>query len=402
MADDKIDTYCYPQDLNQDDYTRCVSFMALSSLQASDGGKGITNFENILEGKAEKLIILPTPLNLTDTQSHSWSQETNVSAFEKLSQAFGTAASKVASGFAMAGSAPGALLSSLFNAAGSFTSGAFSLATNIGKAPVVGLLSMSAGARKALVNPGYFQNYTNSTPRSFDFQYTFHSRNQDEALTVLNIIRSFKMYSSPTTDTNNTTTIAVKDASAINNGSTNVGTANGNLDNPNDSIVTSGGQPNQDVKTMSYVAGILEKPVESVSKLSDKLAQAFGYMGQPNYWRISFGNKYLDRLIALDYVVCTSVGVTYGNGSKLEMYKDGIPKILSLSLSFSEVKLKMRESFKDPFVKNDANNSDYVSQRNTIAQTTHQENNRKKDAVTAAQHASYGHQQYNYQTWKNI
>lgn len=393
MADDKIDAYCYPLDLNQKDYTRCVSFMALSSLQANKDEKGITNFENISEGTAEKLIILPTPLNLTDTQSHSWSQETNVSAFEKLSQAFGSAASKVASGFAMVGSGPGALLSSLISAAGSFTSGSFSLAANAGKAPVVGLLSMSAGARKALVNPGYFQNYTNSTPRSFEFNYTFHSRNQDEALAVLNIIRSFKMYSSPTTDTSNTTTIAVKDANAVNTGSGGVNTRQTNSSDPNDSGMQTEVQAENDNSntTMEVGVGNLLKGnqlVQSVSDLNTELAKVFGYMGQPNYWKISFGNKYLDRLIALDYVVCTSVGVTYGNGSKLEMYKDGIPKILSLSLSFSEVKLKMRESFKDPFVKgDDANNSEY-----TTRYTMKQAMNQRKDAKTAAYYKSFGAQ----------
>ena len=99
----------------------------------------------------------------------------------------------------------------------------------------------------------------------------------------------------------------------------------------------------------------LVKVSRGANYASEKIAKMFGYMGQPDYWRISFSNSYIDRLLKLDYVVCTSVNVTYGNGSKLEMYSDGIPKVITLTLSFAEVKLKMREDFSAEFRSSDKN-----------------------------------------------
>lgn len=353
-----MESYRYPSDLGgkQNDNTRCVSFMAIKSLKMFNDNDGITKLDKIEEGEAEMLIYLPTPLNLTDTQSHSWSQETTISAFEKISQAVGGALSKISTNFGVLGNTAGSLISSVTNAAASGATGMFTIAANLGKAPVVGLMSLMSNQRKALVNPGYFQNYTQSTPRTFEFSYTFYARNQDEALEVLNIIRSFKMYSSPVGDNNSEfkkqqegtiskLNFATED-SGNNVGTTvDVGTFNQSSPVPDE---PSGGT---DLSGTEFTAGF-------VSKVNEGMANIFGYMGQPNYWRISFGNDYLNRLLGLDYVVCTSVGVTYGNGSKLEMYKDGIPKVITLSLSFAEVKLKMREDFSKAFTRGDTNKND--------------------------------------------
>ena len=196
----ELTTYTYPYDLNSSSNSnKAVTFMSIKSLQAL-GNDGFLNYEAVAEGEAESIIYLPTPTNLTDNQSHAWSQETTISAFEKISQGIGSTAGAAGSGFSLLGNATGAKLSALFSAGSNLTVGAVSMASNIGKAPVFGLMSLMAGSRKALVNPGYFQNYTSSTPRTFEFSYTFYSRNRDEALTVLNIIRSFKMYSSPTSE----------------------------------------------------------------------------------------------------------------------------------------------------------------------------------------------------------
>ena len=344
MSSKDLPVYVYPADLLKDnDNTRCVSFIAINSLKTNGSDenkdKGALNYTSVQEGESEAFIYLPTPLNLGDNQSHAWSQETTVNAFEKLTQSVGGLAQGLGLNSALLGNKMGAMTGALANMAGNLTTGMVSVASNIGKAPVVGLMSMMSGKRKALVNPGYFQNYTASTPRTFEFNYVFHSRNQQEALTILNIIRSFKMYSSPT---NNADEDAINDATSASRDIVNAQNENA--------------QPKgQDSSTPS------EFGAEITSDVNAKIAQVFGYMGQPNFWKITFGNPYLDKLIRTDYVVCTSVSATYGNGSKLEMYKDGIPKVITLQLSFSEVKLKMRNDFAEVFRANEKTNNNFVN-----------------------------------------
>ena len=59
-------------------------------------------------------------------------------------------------------------------------------------------LMNSLGVRKAVIDPGYFQNYNGSTPRSFTMAYTLVPQSQKEAQTIKDIILWFKQYSSPT------------------------------------------------------------------------------------------------------------------------------------------------------------------------------------------------------------
>lgn len=360
MSSKDLPVYVYPTDLLKDnDNTRCVSFIAINSLKTNGSDenkdKGVLNYTSVQEGESEAFIYLPTPLNLGDNQSHAWSQETTVNAFEKLTQSVGGLTQSLGTNFALIGSRIGAMAGAVTNMAGNLTTGMVSVASNIGKAPVVGLMSMMSGKRKALVNPGYFQNYTASTPRTFEFNYVFHSRNQQEALTILNIIRSFKMYSSPT---NNADEDAIDDATSA----------------ARDIVNVQNTQPEgQDNGTVSEFGAKVGSDVNS------KIAQVFGYMGQPNFWKITFGNPYLDKLIRTDYVVCTSVSATYGNGSKLEMYKDGIPKVITLQLSFSEVKLKMRNDFAEVFKANEKANENFVN-----AGDRYMINNSKRQQIDAA------------------
>lgn len=358
MSSKDLPVYVYPTDLLKDnDNTRCVSFIAINSLKTNGSDenkdKGALNYSSVQEGESEAFIYLPTPLNLGDNQSHAWSQETTVNAFEKLTQSVGGLAQGTGVNFSLLGNKIGAMIGALTNMAGNATTGMVSVASNIGKAPVVGLMSMMSGKRKALVNPGYFQNYTASTPRTFEFNYVFHSRNQQEALTILNIIRSFKMYSSPT---NNADEDAINEATSVSVDIVNAQNENAQSED-----------------------GVMGKFGEVASEVNSKIAQVFGYMGQPNFWKITFGNPYLDKLIRTDYVVCTSVSATYGNGSKLEMYKDGIPKVITLQLSFSEVKLKMRNDFAEVFKANEKANNNFVN-----AGDRYMINNSRRQQIDAA------------------
>lgn len=381
----ELTTYTYPYDLNNSrNSNKAVTFMAIKSLQAhGDGDDGFLNYEAVSEGEVESIIYLPTPTNLTDNQSHSWSQETTISAFEKISQGIGATANAAGSGFSLLGNATGAKLAALFSAGSNLTVGTVGMASNIGKAPVIGLMSLMAGCRKALVNPGYFQNYTSSSPRTFEFSYTFYSRNKDEALTALNIIRSFKMYSSPTGIVDRDKDLVVYDGANITR-NTNGINVNANADT--DSTTNSTSNPNSET-------GLVTKVSEIAGDAIDKMAEMFGYMGQPNYWKISFSNSYIDRLLKLDYVVCTSVNVTYGNGSKLEVYSDGIPKVITLSLSFSEVKLKMREDFDAEFKSSDKN----VNENYNKSLVVNNNNKKPTDVKTIAAAKTYD---YNYRTWQ--
>jgi hypothetical protein len=63
---------------------------------------------------------------------------------------------------------------------------------------VLAKVAASQGMNKPLVNPGYFQNYTGSEPRSFTFTYNFIPNNQEEAERLVEIITLLKKYSSPT------------------------------------------------------------------------------------------------------------------------------------------------------------------------------------------------------------
>lgn len=379
----ELTTYTYPYDLNSSSNSnKAVTFMAIKSLQAhKDGKDGFLNYEDMSEGEAESIIYLPTPTNLTDNQSHSWSQETTISAFEKISQGIGATANAAGSGFSLLGNTIGAKLSALFSAGSNLTIGTVSMASNIGKAPVIGLMSLMAGRRKALVNPGYFQNYASSSPRTFEFSYTFYSRNKDEALTALNIIRSFKMYSSPTGKVDVNKDLVVYGGANITHDPDGI-----NVNANADSTTNSTSKPNSETDL-----------VEAGSRLAttaiDKMAEMFGYMGQPNYWKISFSNSYIDRLLKLDYVVCTSVNVAYGNGSKLEMYSDGIPKVITLTLSFSEVKLKMREDFSAEFRSSDKN----VTEKYNKNLVVNGNNKKPTDAKTIAAAKTYA---YDYRTWQ--
>ena len=118
-------------------------------------------------------VTLPYPISLSDNQNHNWentegliAQGTNSvigSSLESLSSKGGFVKKILGDGNKM--------YSALMN---------------------------KLGVRKAVVDPGYFQNYNGSTPRSFTLAYTLVPQSQKEAQTIKDIILWFKQYSSPT------------------------------------------------------------------------------------------------------------------------------------------------------------------------------------------------------------
>jgi len=108
------------------------------------------------DGKKMLNILLPLPNNMKDSQSHEFSMDTGVVK-------------------TMVDWVPGA--------------------STIQKA--VSLAANATHQSTIIPNPGYFQNYTGSTPRSFTFEFKLIPNNRSEAEEIINIINTIKKYSSP-------------------------------------------------------------------------------------------------------------------------------------------------------------------------------------------------------------
>lgn len=55
----------------------------------------------------------------------------------------------------------------------------------------------ASGARKPLINPGYFQDYNGSQPREFTFSWDFIPRNEEEVDQIKNIVYHLKKFTLP-------------------------------------------------------------------------------------------------------------------------------------------------------------------------------------------------------------
>ena len=118
-------------------------------------------------------VTLPYPISLSDNQNHNWENTEGL-----ISQVTGN----------------------VLGASGESLSGKGGYVKKIlgdGKKMYAALMN-SLGVRKAVIDPGYFQNYNGSTPRSFTMAYTLVPQSQKEAQTIKDIILWFKQYSSPT------------------------------------------------------------------------------------------------------------------------------------------------------------------------------------------------------------
>ena len=118
-------------------------------------------------------VTLPYPISLSDNQNHNWENTEGI-----VSQATSNVL--------------GASLESLSS------KGGFVQKILGDNKKMYAALMNSLGVRKAVIDPGYFQNYNGSTPRSFTMAYTLVPQSQKEAQTIKDIILWFKQYSSPT------------------------------------------------------------------------------------------------------------------------------------------------------------------------------------------------------------
>ena len=143
--------------------------------KALDFAKNMANETiGIPEGfNLDSSVTLPYPISLSDNQNHNWENTEGI-----ISQ--------------VTGNVLGASEESL-----SGKGGFIKKVLGDNKKMYAGLMN-SLGVRKAVIDPGYFQNYNGSTPRSFTMAYTLVPQSQKEAQTIKDIILWFKQYSSPT------------------------------------------------------------------------------------------------------------------------------------------------------------------------------------------------------------
>ena len=116
----------------------------------------------------EKLIIaLPLPNELSDSQAHGFSADTGIvkDVVDKVDD--------IASGV---------------------------IGFSINKA--IGRISSTLSSQRVLANPGYFQNYTGSAPRSFSFSFKMVPNSRKEADTIIEVIKQLKKHSSPSITAN--------------------------------------------------------------------------------------------------------------------------------------------------------------------------------------------------------
>ena len=346
-----ISKYQFPRDLSEE--FKKIYFLAyetlnrnFGSMETSKDGKknpGLLNTTDTVSD-LKAIITLPMPEQFGDDLTHTWEKKDTLESLDAGASSATDAMIGVAA------------LSSIFKSLQSVAApliGTLSLSKvvtgflNAGKSPSVGLMSMFSGARKTLVNPDYWQNYTGSEPRTFEFKYVFQPRSREEATEVLNILRVFKMLSSPRLEN-------VSESGSFGETIKNIFIGKASEDEKTIDAQDAG-------KEMSSFGEDLKKFLEDKQKNTlQGLSKAQSFVGaikQPHYWKIVLGNNHLNNLTKMTELVCTKVGVSFGS-SKMEVFSDGIPKLMELSLSFAEIKLKYENDFETPFTTNDKANSD--------------------------------------------
>lgn len=352
-----ISKYQFPRDLSEE--FKKIYFLAYETLNRDFGdmsastdtkkNAGLLNTTDTVSN-LKAIITLPMPEQFGDDLTHTWEKKDTLESLDAGASSATDAMIGVAA------------LSSIFKSIQGIAApliGTLSLSKvvtgflNAGKSPSVGLMSMFSGARKTLVNPDYWQNYAGSEPRTFEFKYVFQPRSREEATEVLNILRVFKMLSSPRLENVSETGSFGKSIKEVFTGG--FTSEEGETTLKNDQVASSV------EKTLgTELKDFLEKKSgQSLKNLSN--AQSFvGAIKQPHYWKIVLGNNHLNNLTKMTELVCNKVGITFGS-SKMEVFSDGIPKIMELSLSFAEIKLKYENDFETPFTTNDKANSDEFS-----------------------------------------
>lgn len=137
-------------------------------------------------------VTLPYPTSLSDNQNHNWENTEGA-----IAQITNNILNPSGGGNGNGGKGDPGSKGGIIKKAKNFSSAFLKKVLGDGK-KMYGAALNEFGVRKAIIDPGYFQNYNGSTPRSFTMAYTLVPQSQKDAQTIKDIILWFKQYSSPT------------------------------------------------------------------------------------------------------------------------------------------------------------------------------------------------------------
>ena len=172
-------------------FTKILEFKDAPSSDVGSMTSNKNTWSKVKESELEAMIVLPLPNSFTDSQSHGWSTETGIMGTmgeSLMKKGVGNLASKAVSGVL------GKLNKKLGNAVGNTIS---DLGGGISANQAIGSMASTAGFRKPIIDPGYFQNYSGSEPRQFSMAFDFIPANKEEANDIIAIIMKLKQFSSP-------------------------------------------------------------------------------------------------------------------------------------------------------------------------------------------------------------
>lgn len=311
---------------------RKIIFMAINGQSLVDRGKYYYDTKNnTFQGdgseEARCLITLPMPNNLQDDQRHNWSETDYMSALTNVVSFGGTEA-------APSTNAPA-------HSSGSGMGLRFNILGKINE--IASVASDALGVRKPMLNPGYFQNYTGSGLRNFNFSYDFIPKNSDEALQITKIVQAFKQYSSP--------------QKGLHWDSSDEKQLQMNIDDAEYEAALQAGMDYESQKYGSKSGDRLDKTLHYGGKAWDYVNKNFSpFQMSPYVWHIVMFNDRVRELSQIYTCACTDVSVQYSNG-KYDTFEDGMPKMISLSLSFAEMDLQFYDKYATANLETQSNNT---------------------------------------------
>lgn len=69
----------------------------------------------------------------------------------------------------------------------------------------------------------------------------------------------------------------------------------------------------------------------------------------PYFWDLYLGNDSIMDLLRLDTLVCKSVNVTYGAEGQMQLFADGFPKYIKMSLSMQEATMTYADNYQNSY-----------------------------------------------------
>lgn len=310
---------------------RKIIFMAINGQSLVDRGKYYydtknNNFQGDGSEEARCLITLPMPNSLQDDQRHNWSETDYMSALSNVASFGGAEAPST-------------------NAPSQSSSSGMGMRFNIlGKInEIASVASDALGVRKPMLNPGYFQNYTGSGLRNFNFSYDFIPKNSDEALQITKIVQAFKQYSSP--------------QKGLHWDSSDEKQLQMDMDSAEYKSTLQSGMDSESQKYGSASGDLFDKTLHYGGKAWDYVNKNFSpFQMSPYVWHIVMFNDRVRELSQIYTCACTDVSVTYSSG-KFDTFEDGMPKMISLSLSFAEMDLQFYDKYATANLETQSNNT---------------------------------------------